>query len=217
MLLRWIRLLVPSGLAVALGMTAAGCGGAGTTQVVTQTLTVKRVVHPRVFVNLPPRRVIRHRTVTVHPEPVAYQLFEGSDFSIEYPTTWLRKTTETSKGAYLDTTIQSDASSDVLIRIDVTPNSSSDASASATQVEQALSKQAGYREIRFAPTTFQGYDGVAWEFVVDEHGVPLHKVDVFLDDDLGDGVAVLTQAPDDEYRQWQPVFAHMRQSLIITP
>lgn len=167
------------------------------------------------FVTLPPRRVVVHRTVVVHPNPVTYQLFEGSYFSMEYPSTWIRETSEASKGSYLDTTIHSDENSDALIRVDVTPNSSADAAASASQMEQALSSQPGYREIRYMPTTFQGYSGVAWEFVVSEHGVLLHKVDVVLDDGYGQGVAILTQAPADEYRRWQPIFAHMRQSLLI--
>jgi hypothetical protein len=134
------------------------------------------------------------------------------DLLTVFPT---RETSEASKGSYLDTTIHSNENSDALIRVDVTPNSSADAAASAGQMEQALSSQPGYREIRFTPTTFHGYSGVAWEFVVSEHGVLLHKVDVVLDDGYGDGVAVLTQAPADEYQRWQPIFAHMRQSLLI--
>jgi hypothetical protein len=78
-------------------------------------------------------------TVVVHPKPVTYQLFEGSYFSMEYPTTWIRDTSEASKGGYLDTTIHSDENSDVLTRVDVTPNSSAGAAASVNQMEQALS------------------------------------------------------------------------------
>src|SRR4051812_19144490 len=132
----------------ALGMFVAGCAGSGTTKVVTHTVTTNRVVHQRVVRTLPPRRVVIHRTVVVHPKPVAYQLFEGSYFSMEYPITWIRDTSEASKGAYLDTTIHSDENSDVLTRIDVTPNTSVDAAASASQLEQVLSSQPGYQQIR---------------------------------------------------------------------
>jgi hypothetical protein len=204
------------GIGGALGILAAGCGGSGTTKVVTHTVTTNRVVHRRVFRTLRPRRVVIHRTVVVHPAPVAYQLFEGSYFSMEYPTTWVRDTSEASKGGYLDTTIHSDENSDVLTRVDVTPNTSADAAASVNEMEQVLSSQPGYQQIRLTSTTFQGYSGVVWEFVVSEHGVSLHKVDVVLDDGYGDGIAVLTQAPAAEYRRWQPVFAHIRQSLLIT-
>jgi len=209
------RTLLWIAIAATLGGLASGCGGSSTSNVVTHTVTAKHVVHRRVLVTLPPRRVVVHRTVVVHPKPVTYQAFEGSYFSMEYPSTWIRQTSDASKGNYLDTTINSDENNDVLIRVDVTPNSSANAAASADQLEQALSTQPGYRKIRFRPTTFQGYSGVAWEFLVSEHGVLLHKVDVLLDDSYGDGVAILTQAPVDDYGRWQPVFAHMRQSLLI--
>lgn len=197
-----------------LGLVTAGCGTT-TSRTVTQTKTVKHEVHRTVIVKLPPRHVIRRRVVVVHPKPLTYGLFSGSYFSIEYPGTWRQETNEASKGSYLDTTIRSDENSDVMLRVDVTPNSPADALTSARKLESALAQQSGYQELRFTPVSYGVYSGVAWEFIVTEGGVPLRKVDVFLDDDYGNGFAVLTQAPLDEYSKWQAVLSHVRHSLLI--
>jgi hypothetical protein len=196
------------------GLVTAGCG-ASTTQTVTETRTVKRIVHRTVVTKLPPRHVVRRRVVVVHPRPLTYGLFSGSYFSIEYPDTWRRETSEASKGSYLDTTIRSDENSNVMLRVDVTPNAPADAATSATKIERAVAQQSGYQELRFTPVTYGPYSGVAWEFIITEGGVPLRKVDVFLDDDYGNGYAVLTQAPVDEYSKWQSVLSHVRHSILI--
>jgi hypothetical protein len=206
----------PFRLAIVAGLSLAvvGCGSTRALTV-TQTRIAKRVVHRKVVVRLPPRHVVKRRIVVVHPRPLSYGLFAGSYFSIEYPDTWRRETSEASKGSYLDTTIRSDENSNVMLRVDVTPNAPSDAATSARKIESALVQESGYRELRFTPVTYGPHSGIAWEFIVTERGVPLRKVDVFLDDDYGDGFAVLTQAPVDEYSKWQAVLSHIRHSLLI--
>jgi hypothetical protein len=210
----WFLLLVTAG---ALALTTTGCGSSSAPSAVTQTTTVKRIVRRTIVIVRPPRRVVKHHVVIVHPATLSYTRFSGSYFSIDYPETWTQETDETDKGAYLDTTIRSDQSDDVMLRVDVTPNSSADAIASADQLRQTLSRQHGYRQLRYVRTTFRGYSAVAWEFVVDEHGAAIRKVDVLFDDDYGDGFAVLTQAPLDAYSQWQAILAHIEESLVVTP
>jgi hypothetical protein len=135
--------------------------------------------------------------------PTTTSNFEGAYFAIAYPSDRTAEASETPKGNYLDTTIRSSKDANKMLRVDVEPNSTStDVWTNARDVEALLARQSAYRELGFTETTFQGYDAVRWEFVVAEHGVLLHKVDVFFTDDVGDSFALLTQTPAGSYRYW---------------
>ena len=156
------------------------------------------------------------RAAAEHAETAAgYSTLEGAYFAIDYPTEWRVETNEGSRGSYLDTTIRSMRDPNKLLRVDVAPNAPyADPMKNAEPVESAVGREAGYREISFERTTFNGYDAVRWEFLVPEQGVLLHKVDVMFVDDDGDGVAVLTQAPASVYRFWTGQFSRIRGSLV---
>jgi hypothetical protein len=147
----------------------------------------------------------------------SYTTYSGAYFSVDYPDTWDVEAAEVRKGAYYDTTIRSLSDPDLMIRVDVTPRASADAFASANDVESYLAGQPGYRRLRFAPITFGGYDAVDWEFVVSEKGVQLHKQDTFFDDASGNGFAILTQAPANQFARWRAAFEQVRQSLLVAP
>jgi hypothetical protein len=203
-------------IALAAAALAAGCADSSSKNsagpsVVTKTVTLAHSAAK------PDRS--KPRPAPAPPVAPSYSTFTGSYFSIDYPDTWSVESSEASKGGYVDTTIRSLTNPSVMLRVDVTPPSggaASDASSSANVVERALSSQPGYQELRFASTTFGGYSAVDWEFVVREQNVLLHKRDTFFNDDTGDVVAVLTQAPASQFTQWRYAFAHVRQSLLVT-
>jgi hypothetical protein len=85
----------------------------------------------------------------------------------------------------------------------------------ASRVEQSLRPQPGYERIAFKRVGFQNYDAVWWEFVVEESGVSLHKVDLFFVSEHGDVFAVLTQAPSPDYADWSALFDEVRNSLSV--
>jgi hypothetical protein len=62
-------------------------------------------------------------------------------------------------------------------------------------VVRVLSIQPGYQALVYERTTFAGYDALYWKYLVREHDVLLHKVDVFFVDSYGEGFAVLTAEP----------------------
>ena len=186
----------------------AGCSEAGknnaapetVTETVTQTVTA------------PPEASVR--PVVHHP---SYATFDGSYFTVDYPDAWNVEAAEVSKGGYLDTTIRSLTNPDLMIRVDVTPTDGTpiDISSAADSVESTLASQPGYRELRFEPSLFQGYDSIDWEFLVQENGVLFRKRDVFFTDEYGEGVAILTQAPAASYPRWRFAFRHVRNSLVV--
>jgi hypothetical protein len=203
-------------LAVLVAALSAGCSshsvGKATPATVTQTVTnTVTTANQR-----PPRAPLVAASPT-------YTSFTGTYFNIDYPDTWSVEASEVSKGSYFDTTIRDSADPNLLVRIDVTPAASvtTDLSSSASQVEQSLVSQPGYRVLRNEPTSVNGYEALAWEFLVAEHGVLLHKQDTFIRDDSGDDVAILTQAPASQYPRWRYAFAHIRRSLVaagpVTP
>lgn len=149
-------------------------------------------------------------------EPAAdVATFDGDYFSIDYPAYWDVETAEASKGEYLDTTIRDPGDEKVMLRVDVTPGLVEDPAANARSLARALSRLPGYEELEFSRRDFGGYDAVWWEFLVEEDGVLVHKVDVFFTSDAGDQVAVLTQAPADVFDQWVDAFDAIRASLYV--
>jgi hypothetical protein len=140
--------------------------------------------------------------------------FAGTYFSIDYPLDWDVEAAEVSKGTYLDTTIRDPIDSDVMVRVDISPESFTDPETVAAEVEKYLADQPRYRRLRFQPTTFNGYEGFQWDFVVEEDGVLLRKSDIFFTTDAGDGVAVLIQAPAGSYRSRRGELEAARDSLV---
>ena len=145
--------------------------------------------------------------------------FVGQAFSIQYPVSWNVKSAEAQRSWGTDTTIVSPNDPNVLLRVDVTPNSTAaDPLAAAQPVINALAEQPGYKQLDLTAGTFQGYPAEHWEFLVRESGVLLHKEDEFFIDSMnGDSVAVLTQAPADQYSALASRFATLRQSLSMNP
>jgi trypsin-like peptidase len=140
--------------------------------------------------------------------------YDGSYFRILYPSSWIVRAAESPKGSYLDTTIASSDDDTVLVRVDVTPSPTTDLLTSARQVEEALARQRGYRELAFDRTSFMGYDAIRWEFLVDESGVSLHKTDTFFETGSGAQFAILTQAPTRDYASWIDLLEPIRSSLV---
>jgi hypothetical protein len=139
--------------------------------------------------------------------------YDTSSFGVSYPSTW--SATTTASPGYHDTTIRS-ADGLHLVRVDVqdvAPNS--DPEVLATPVEKGLESQPGYRLLGWGPSSLGAYDALRWEFVVNENGVLLRKVDTFFVDNDGAGIAILVQAPAAGYQYWQPVFKQIRQSLAV--
>jgi hypothetical protein len=138
--------------------------------------------------------------------------YAGHDYTILYPAGWDIVADEAQKSGYTDTTIESPDDLRVLLRIDVSPSPPASVLASAMPVVRALRRQTGYQELGLERKTLNGYDAVRWEFIVPEGGVLLHKVDVFLINSHGEGVAILTQAPESIYSSLTDAFEAMRSS-----
>jgi S1-C subfamily serine protease len=146
--------------------------------------------------------------------PPALTSYNGSYFSLTYPAAWYVDAADVSKGSYFDTTIRSDQDADVMLRADVMSGQGGDPMTNARQVEAALSRQPGYREISFARTSFAGYGAVRWEFLVTESGRSLHKTDTFFTTNNGNHYAVLTQAPESSYAAWKPLLDPLAASFL---
>lgn len=151
-------------------------------------------------------KAVRHKA--------AMPRFVGEYFSIRYPRGWRVETAETSKGAYLDTTIRHPTSPSTYLRVDVTPGRGAEPVAHAKEVEGYLLRQDTYRRIGLEPVRLGGFPALRWDFAVVESGVRLRKVDVFLTDGDRNRIAVLTQAPDDAFERYAPLFARLRASLL---
>lgn len=116
----------------------------------------------------------------------------------------------------MDTTIRDAEDEDRMLRVDVTLEASSeDPVEEAAPVVAALRRAVGYREIAHDRTTFQGYEALYWEFEVVESGRRLRKVDIVFINGYDEGVAVLTQAPADQWSEWSGIFAEIRASLRL--
>jgi hypothetical protein len=139
--------------------------------------------------------------------------FRGSYGNIDYPASFTVAAREASKGSYVDTTITSPANPSLLIRLDVLPTTDTTPDPNAARVRQALANQPGYRQLQFIHTPVGGYNAIRWEFLVQEHGVLLHKVDTFFIDNSADEVAILTQAPASIYARWSLLFRRIQSSF----
>lgn len=142
--------------------------------------------------------------------------YAGHDYTILYPSAWYVEADEVQKSGYTDTTIRAPDDPQVLLRVDVSEAPPADVLAAAMPVVRALRRQSGYQELDLERTTLNGYAAVYWEFVVPEGGVLLHKVDVFLINQYGEGVAILTQGPKARFDSLSDAFAGMRGSYSTT-
>ena len=144
--------------------------------------------------------------------------FSGKYFAIAYPSRWNVEAREKSTGTYLDTTIRSPDDPSLMIRIDVRPGADeTDPLQFAKSVESTLKPQPAYERIALERTEFHGYPAASWEFLVEENGILLRKLDVFFVSEYGDVFAVLTQAPAEQYDQWSAVFESVREHLVVQP
>jgi hypothetical protein len=60
-----------------------------------------------------------------------------------------------------------------------------------------------------------GYSAWYWEFLSSEGGTSYHKVDVFVHDPSGNGFAILTQAPGEQWAAVKPLLNAIRRTLTI--
>jgi hypothetical protein len=218
-------------LAILIGISAgvvAGCGASDSYSTATYTSTtatntskssVPKVSRAEELLAAQRARVrarfARRAAVERAEVTVGTQTFAGDYFGIDFPATWNVEAREVSRGSYLDTTIRSSIDPNKMIRVDVQPRADyADPLTNANVVRRALSSQTAYRELDFSRTTFNGYDAIRWEFLVSEDGVLLHKVDNMFVDDVGESVAVLTQAPASVYRYWERLFQDVDDSFV---
>ncbi len=124
---------------------------------------------------------------------------------------------EANKGSYYDTTIEGPSGSGFLIRIDESvPAAASTVDGAAAPVIATLRREPGNQEISLGHINFQGWDAIRWEFEVPEHGLLLHKVDLFFIDGNGNGWGLLTQAPASVYSQVATPYDELRASFTET-
>jgi hypothetical protein len=147
--------------------------------------------------------------------PASVATFDGSQFSLDYPASWYVEAREVDKGGYFDTTIRNPTNPNVMVRIDVSVGTApGDPRVSARRVEASLQGQPGYRRLDFRRIDFDGHPALRWEFVVNERGTLLRKVDLFFENS-GEGVAILTQSPAATWVLWRRLFGETRDSLAV--
>lgn len=124
-----------------------------------------------------------------------YQVYQATDFSIDYPTGWMVEHYQLG-GGNVDNTFQPPESAGVLIRVDENPVQTESITAGAASIMPQLESEPGYSLIGLTNGSFQGVPCLRWEFEVIEHGVLLHKVDTWFVDAYGHGWGVLFQSPE---------------------
>jgi hypothetical protein len=145
----------------------------------------------------------------------AHRVFAGRAFSVAYPRGWTIRAAETPAPWGTDTTVSAPGDPDTMLRVDVTRNpATSDPITAAEPVIAGVARQPGYRPLGLRNGTFNGRPAARWEFLVEEAGKLLHKVDVFFSSPSGNGIAVLTSAPAGAYGKLHARFAAMRRSLV---
>jgi hypothetical protein len=155
-------------------------------------------------------------TYTVPPSERSTNTFTGQAFTIQYPASWQVATDEAPEDWGTDTTIVSPTESNTSVRVDVSPNSSARSASAFAQPEiSQLEKDPGYQQLDLSPEAFNGMEALHWEFRVEQSGITLHKEDLFFRAPNGDGVAVLTQAPDSQYEGQRAQFAALRKSFSM--
>ncbi len=130
-----------------------------------------------------------------------YELYPGTDFSIDYPTGWLVNHLQLS-GGNIDNTFQPPDGGKVLIRVDEQPVQNQSLAAGAAPEIAELESEPSYSLISLTYGSFDGVPCLRWEFQVTEEGIRLHKVDTFFIDAYGHGWGVLFQSPEALWGQY---------------
>ena len=78
-------------------------------------------------------------------------------------------------------------------------------------------EQLDARALVFVQPDGRAYSAIRWEYLVtdEDTGVLLHKVHLFLSNDDGQGVVLLTQAPEDEFAASRKIFKRVRRSFAL--
>jgi hypothetical protein len=182
-------------------------------------MPLSRSAHERLrrLVSSPPRRAPVPPGPAATTPPSQLTTFTGTYFSIDYPSDWYVASREEQRPGFLDTTIRHPTAPSTLIRVDVSPGARlSDPAQGAIGQEQGHARLPGYRRLGWGRTTLAGYPAFRWEFVEPVDGLLVRKVDIFLSDGAGNGIAVLTQAPEATYAQWLPTFQEVYASFRPT-
>jgi hypothetical protein len=209
-------LIASSAAAILLGVTlwASGVftsGSSRSSNRVSPAINSRPVSHPRSAALTNDRRP-RPPATTVGLGP--RRVFAGRAFSVAYPRGWTITAAETQVPWGTDTTISAPGDPYTMLRVDVTTNpASSDPITAAEPVIADVARQAGYRPLGLTTGTFNGRPAARWEFLIEEAGKRLHKVDVFFTSRSGSGIAVLTSAPAGAYGNLAARFTAMRRSL----
>ncbi len=124
-----------------------------------------------------------------------YEVYPGTDFSIDYPTGWVITHLQLG-GGNIDNTFQPPDGGGMLIRVDENPVQTESIAAGAALIMPQLETQPGYSLISLTYGSFEGVPCLRWEFEVIEHGNLLHKVDTWFVDGDGHGWGVLIQSPE---------------------
>jgi hypothetical protein len=124
-----------------------------------------------------------------------YLTYRNSRFSISYPRGWVVSHIPLG-GGNIDTSIQPSGGGGLMIRVDENPNPPNVSLRSQlAPVLAALEKQPGYELVGLTNGTFAGTPSLSWEFIVNQDGIRLHKIDTFFVS-AGHGWAMLVQAPE---------------------
>jgi hypothetical protein len=139
-------------------------------------------------------------TTTAVPADYNAVTYQGSSFSIQYPTGWV--VSHIPEGGNLDSTFQPAAAwTGWLIRVDEDPDSGGTLDAASDPVIEALQRDPTYALVSLTRFSFVGVPALRWEFEDTEENVRLHKVDIFFIDAYGNGWGVLVQAPQSAWPQ----------------
>jgi hypothetical protein len=170
----------------------------------------------RSFVVSPAPPPVPQSTVTAPAPSGALATYPGAYFSIDYPANWYVDAAEARVSYGFDTTIRDPSSPTRYVRVDYTPNAGVSGVDEAANVQRTNhSRVAGYREIDYRPISIAGYRAIRWEFEEPQSGELVHKVDVFLVDSRGTGIAILTQAPSSSYESWRSTFERVYRSFRL--
>lgn len=155
--------------------------------------------------------------------PLRLRTFSSELFDIKVPRNWNPTAVAEDSGKLIHTQIEDPNQSSTRLIVDIVtdPGEPRDPQGLLAGNRENLSSKEGFREIGAAPFDYGNADGtvheaVLWEFVVEDPdtGVLLHKIDVFFQDDRGNGVAVLVAAPEAQFDDLTKTFRRMRNSLV---
>ena len=111
-----------------------------------------------------------------------YEVYPGTDFSIDYPTGWVVTHLQLG-GGNIDNTFQPPEGGGMLIRVDENPVQSESIAAGAALIMPQLETQPGYSLISLTyGILLEGVPCLRWQFEALEHGILWDKVDTWFVD-----------------------------------